>query len=414
MELRLATPEKFWAVTTEGEQVTIVTGVLGTTGTRRSINAGTPEGAVKMAEALVRQRKSDGFVEAAPTAGHPAEPPGLEARLVSGDVEAWQVFADALQDSGEAARGEFILHQLRAERRVRGSIGQSKEFLKRHFDVLVGSELAAFHRQVSVDWRFGYAYAVKVWSGPYSAPVADVLEAVFASPASRFLRRLELGSPGAQGRYGEALRELSRLRWPKYLDSLVLGAFDLAAAQKTDSAWPIIESLSALQPAPQLVELKLRAVLNTFGQRLKFPSLERLWLSPSRVDARLLSDLSEVDAPRLRSLTLEETRVRSAHPAAVSRTLSQLLLRGLRELSLYGCSEIVSVLRGLDLEASAKLERLDLRDSLRVIDADDFLALAPTLSHVTLEVGPTLVGVLSKHFPRVVAEAERPGMRADE
>jgi hypothetical protein len=326
----------------------------------------------------------------------------LDPDLLAGKDDAWQVFADALLSVGDL-RGTWVVHQLRAQKRVRGSIGQAQAFLRENYDELVGSELAAFHKQISIDWRNGYAHTVKVWSGPVSAPIADVLPAVFNSPACRFLRTLQLGSPGNEGRYRTALRTLSKLAWPKYLDSLTLGAFDFAAAKKTDTTWPIIESLSGLQPAPQLRELKVRAVMNTFGWGLEFPALESLWLLPSRVDARLLSDLATLKAPRLRRFALTEDSPRSVAPTAVANPLRQMIsYPGVKELGLHRVKDVFSVLEHIGPDRLARLEVLDLRESAKLSDAAQLRSLAPTLKSTRLELGdaPTL----AKKLAGVVAQ----------
>jgi len=418
MDRRLRTHEKFWRITVAEDGITLLTGPLGTPGVKSRIPAKSPEAAKKTAEALIAQRLKDGYFDddgKGESSGQSPALGALEPLLLAGDANAWKVLADALLEAGDAVRGEFVVHQLRAQARVRGSIGKMQAYLKAHYDELVGPELAAFHKQVSIEWRNGYAHTVKVWSGPVSEPIAHALEAVFNSPACRYLRVLQLGSPGNEGRYGSTLRELAGLQWPKHLDALVLGAFDLNAAKRTDTTWPIIESLSALQPAPQLKELRIRAVLNTFGKGLSFPALERLWLLPSRVDGRLLSDLASIKAPKLRRFALTEDAVRSAPATALATALRQLISHpGIKELGLHGVRDLVPLLDLVGPDALAKLEELDVRESAKVSDAPQLKAIAMTLKQTRLEVGdaPTLAKKLEGHVPQLAAKPERPSVRA--
>lgn len=403
---RLVTSAKFWQVTVEGEFVCINTGAHETPGSTNRIPCASPEAARKTAEALIAQRLRDGFVEQSEEAQRAAPrglPKELEARLLANELEAWQVFADMLLEAGDQVRGEAVMLQLRAERRVRGAIGQSKAYVKTHFDELVGADLTAFHRQSSIEWHFGYAHTIKVWSGPHSAPIHEVLEAVFNSPSSRFLRRLELGSPGAEGRYGSTLRELAKLKWPTHLDTVLLGAFDLELAKHSGSAWPLLESLSALQPAPQLKALRVRAIFNTFGQKLKFPSLETLWLAPSRLDARLLGDLATLEAPKVSTLCLTEDSPRGTGVRAVAAALSQLIHLGVRVLQVHGMLDVVDVLSTVNPQVLSRLERLDVRESLRTQHGASFLErVGPALQGVTVAVGnQTLFKQLSKSLPQV-------------
>src|SRR5262249_15501583 len=155
----------------------------------------------------------------------------------------------------------------------------------------------------------------------------------------------------------------------------------------TDTTWPLVESLSALLPSPQLRELRLRAVLNTFGHSLRFPALETLWLSPSRVDARLLADLATLDAPKLRRFALTEDAPRTTGPIAFAPARDHLIGQGLRELALHHCTDVVQVLELIPAQTLSRLEVLDLRESLRVLDAPRFEALAPILAKTRLDLG---------------------------
>jgi predicted DNA-binding WGR domain protein len=412
MEWRLRTREKFWRISVEAETLTLVTGALGTGGTQNHIVAKSPEAALKTAQSLVAQRKKDGYRDddgSDVRSSSSALVTSLEPALLADDPAAWAVLADGLLESGDIARGEFVMHQLRAQKRQRGSIGKMRAHLKASYDALVGPELASFHKQVSIDWRNGYAHTVKVWSGPYSEPIAHVLESVFASPACRFLRCLELGSPGAEGRYGSALRELSSLTWPKHLDTLSLGAFDVEAAKLADSPWPIIESLSALLPAPQLKSLRVRGVLNTFGRGLDFPALEHLWLMPSHVHARLFGDLANIKPGRLRRFELTESGEGHVMPEARATALHALIMNaGVRELALHGVPEVTRVLALLGPKVLLKLEHLDLTDSVTLSDATSLTTLAPVLSGARVELGdaPALAKRMESFIARPVTRVE--------
>ncbi len=363
MERRLhaSTPQpRFWRISLVGLELVIRAGAQGTPGTVNKIPCKSPEAAQKTFDSLVGQRLKDGFVD---EASAPASVLSVEAEkeLLSDDPQRWLVFADSLLESGDAARGELIGLQVKAAKRVRGSIGQTKDFIRAHYDELIGAELASFHTQVTVDWRFGYARTARVWSGPYTAPIGDVLQAVLNSPASRFLQRLEFGSPGTEGRYDAALRVLASLEWPTHLKTLALGEFDVAEAFRNESAWPRIDSLLSLQPVGARLEtLEVRAALNTLGKGLVFPSLKRLVLKPWRLDARLLGDLQTLEAPKLKELsfTLEEMVGVSLQSwaATIRRFISH---PGITTLELRRMREGLELLSLLD-EAGGKLERVQL------------------------------------------------------
>jgi predicted DNA-binding WGR domain protein len=294
---------RFWRIALEGLELVIRSGADGTPGAISRIPCKSPEAAQKTFDSLVAQRLKDGFVDqsAAPASVMTIE---AERELLADDPQGWLVLADSLLETGDTVRGQLIGLQVKSAKRVRGSIGEAKEFIREHFDELVGSELSGFHTQVTLEWKFGYARSARIWSGPHTQPIGDVIQAVLNSPACRFLRQLEFGSPGTEGRYDAALRTLASLEWPAHLDSLVLGEFDVNQSFRTENAWPRIDSLLSLQPvAARLKHLEVRAALNTLGKGMVFPNLESFVFKPWRLDARLLTDLSSLETPKLRRLS---------------------------------------------------------------------------------------------------------------
>lgn len=394
---------KFWAISVSGSTITLRTGPLHTPGTSRTIECKSPQAALTTAEALVAQRLKDGF-RVAEAAQSPAADRATEAALLRDDVDAWAVFADSLLESAESVRGEFIALQIRAARRERGAIGKAKAYLKEHFDALVGAPLAACHNQTFLDWRFGYARTVRVWSGPHAAPISEVLEAVLQSPACRFLQKLEFGSPGNEGRYDLSLRTLAKLPWPTHLDSLFLGNFDVVAARITGSAWPRLESLLALAPvADRLRSLEVRAAFNTFGKGLALPKLERLVLMPTALDARLAADLLTLEAPLLQEAGFGCDAPPRAGWEGYARVVRQwLALTKLKKLVLREQRDAVQLLEylGDDLK---RLDAVDLSGAVRVEEIDALRSLAPVLKHATLMVGDavTVAKRLGSEFPRL-------------
>ncbi len=399
---------RFWNIAVRRERITITSGPLHTPGTSRHIDCKSGEVALKTAQALVDQRLKDGFRDAAVSA--PAATMDLEAEraLLTDAPEGWLVFADELLEGADRLRGELISLQVRAAKRVRGSITQTKNFIKEHFDALVGPDLGAVHKQVTLDWRFGYVRSARIWSGPHSPPIADAIAAVLHSPASRFLQRLEFGSPGGEGRYDTALRVLAKQRWPAHLDSLVLGNFDVDAAQLLESAWPRLESLAALGPvASRLRSLDVRAVMNTLGRGLSFPKLEHLMLRPSVLDARLVGDLQSLEAPQLITFGLGSDAVPKGGWAQLAAQVRQWLVwTRLRALDLSSQRDGLGLLEALGLEALGKLERLVF---LEGVAQQRLNALANSLSKATLVLGDeALAKRLSPRFPRIEVIANAP------
>lgn len=331
MERRLIATQptnRFWRASLEGEVIVIRSGPTGTPGAQSRIPCKSPEAAAKTLEALIGQRLRDGFVEeAAAVETGQLLTHEQERELLADDPDRWLVFADQLIERGDAVRGELIGLQAQAAVRKRGSIGKVKDFIRSHYDALVGEELAAFHKQASIEWCFGYAKTIKLWAGPYSVPIPEVIETALNSPASRFLRRLELGSPGGEGSYDAALRELARLEWPAHLTELSLGEFDVNEAFQNESAWPRLDSLASLSKVAARIEvLELRVACNTLGRGLSFPNLRRLSVKPWHLDARVLTDLKTLDAPKLRELSFTPQQLTGVSVEAWASTISRFLV----------------------------------------------------------------------------------------
>lgn len=431
MERRLHASQpqpRFWRISLEGLELVIRSGAIGTPGSVNKIPCKSPEAAQKTFDSLVAQRLKDGFLDEA-AAEVKTLSPEAEKELLRDDPERWLVFADSLLESGDPVRGELIGLQVKAAKRARGSIGQAKEFIREHYDELVGPGIASFHTQVTVDWSFGYARTARIWSGPYTAPIGDVVEAVLNSPACRFLQRLEFGSPGTQGKYDPAMKVLASLEWPAHLNHLVLGEFDVAQSFKTENAWPRIDSLLSLQPVASRIEtLEVRAALNTLGKGLTFPSLKRLVLKPWRLDSRVLTDLQSWDTPKLRELsfTLEALvgvtldswaatiRRFISHPG-ITRLELRRIREGLRLLALL--EESAGKLQHVELIGPPAVEAVNvshLRKTLESVhfEAPESAALAKALTGLGLKATGPSEETLAKKKKAAATRAERAARRA--
>lgn len=411
--LHATVPEpRFWSISVSGEVITLKTGPLHTPGTTRTIECKSPDAALKAAQQMVEQRLRDGFKDAGAEDGERAkatltETLETERALLEDDLDRWLVFADSLLETTERLRGELIALQVRAARREKGAITRAKEFITEHFDALVGPRLAAQHKQVSVDWRFGYARGLKVWSGPHNPPLKDPLPAMLQSAASRFLQRVEFGSPGGEGRYDTAVRALVQLDWPRHLDSLFLGAFDVEAARAAESAWPRLESLSALTPrAAQLRSLEVRAIFNTLGKNLRFPELKRLVLRPSAIDDRFVADLMTAETPRLETFGLQGP-LRVDDWRLMGRRLREWFqLVPLKHLELDDQPRALELLKEVG-ELLHRVESVSLVGAVPAGQVSTLRALAPVLRQARVRVAPSVAEKVSAVLPRVEAEEGR-------
>ncbi|MFT3710739.1 MAG: WGR domain-containing protein [Archangium sp.] len=405
---------KFWEVSVVGSEVTLRTGPMHTPGSTRTIPAKSDEAALKMAQQLIEQRLRDGFRDAAEVASTAAVMTlEQERQLLLDSPDAWLVFADSLMESTERLRGELIGLQVRVSKKERGSVGKTKTFVKEHFDALVGAPLAAFHKQVTIDWRFGYARSVRVWSGPHNAPIGDVLEALLMSPACRFLQKLEFGSPGTEGKYDAMLRALAKLNWPAHLDSLFLGNFDVEAARAAGSAWPRMESLGALLPvADRLRSLEVRAVLNTLGKGLAFPKLEKLVLMPATLDARLMTDVLTLEAPRLREFGLgSPEQPRTGWDGWGRFVRQQVALSALECVSVLGQNDGLGLIADL-VDVLPKLKRVELNGAVRASDSARVITLAPALKNVVVALEEPASVVKALQNAGVTVDETEPDLRA--
>lgn len=377
MERRLRTVERFWRIRVVGSELFLHVGPHGTPGQRSQIPCRSPEVARTTADALVAQRLRDGFAPDDGSTDSLIEQ--LTPRLLAEDLDAWAVLGDALLDAGDEVRGGWVGHQLRAARRVRGAIGQSKAWLKTHEPTLWGEPLHDYRSQVSLDWFAGFARAAEVWSGLRLEPVADVLPHLFTSPATRFLRALALGPLGDALRLDETLEALVRREWPKHLSRLSVGGLI-----RGRSVAPAADSLEALQPvAPRLSALRVQAQLTGFGRHLELPALESLWVWTHRLEGQLVDDLARTPFPKLKTLMLRAHDERQVTLATlVAMLLERLHESPLATLGLLGMSDALQILARLGEGNLHRLEVLDLTGSVTQRQAPALARLRAALPHV--------------------------------
>jgi uncharacterized protein (TIGR02996 family) len=160
----------------------------------------------------------------------------VEAIENHGDDHAYLVYADLLAERGDP-RAELIVLQADPKRAV-----EAGRYLERECDAILGP-LAKFAvaRELHLSWHLGFVREARIMpTGPRRARA--VVTALFATPNSRFLRRLdvydaELDQPALEALVAElgrprTLETITLLPIVFFEERIALPDIDLGAAER--------------------------------------------------------------------------------------------------------------------------------------------------------------------------------------
>jgi predicted DNA-binding WGR domain protein len=376
-----ASQPRVWELALEGSTLTITTGPEGSAGVVRQIACASPAAALKTAEALVAQRRADGFTDA-----HEV-PLDQERLLLQADDGRWLVWADERFERGDVPRGKLVGLQLAAAQGDAAAGRRATRLLATHADELLGA-LAPLRRQVELRWAAGMIRHATVHAQaprtPRAAPLEEVLSALLSSPSVQFLQGLTLGLPGPVGSYDLALERLSRLKWPRHLTHLELGPPSVGRLIRAGAGWPSVRALAPLnRQGTQLTALIVRASVLTLPG-LALPGLRFLELTPPVLPRRALLDVLHAQLPALQGLLLQPGLRARLEPDDFGPLFRDGPLPALAALGLRACPEVLRVVERL--EHGGRLARLQLLDlsfnGLREPQARWLAAHAPALRHL--------------------------------
>ncbi|MBL8917195.1 MAG: hypothetical protein JNM17_41205 [Archangium sp.] len=313
----------------------------------------------------------------------------LEPDLEEADANdpAWLIYADALTANGDL-RGEAITF---------ASQGQKPRiFLEANADALLGRvpsiiEKANLDRFLSnLRYRAGLIEGADVkltYDLAQRVRMEDLLEALLAAPAARFVRDLDIGLvsfESDENGYDEVIDVLGASTRAPFLRDLVLGDFDYP--DDIEISWAPYGDLSKLwAQLPNVRSLHVCGAGGEFGDIIA-PSLTHFAVETGALARQEFESILDMSAPKLEHLEVwfgDEAYGAECAVDDVARLLNALPPK-VTSLGLCNAEftpELIPLLAASPV--LKRLKRLDLSNGVLVTsDLNELIRLAPAFSHL--------------------------------
>lgn len=341
-EYKDARSYKFWEIQIEGNAYTVRYGKVGTDGVTQTKSFASPDKANSEAQKKINEKVKKGYAEVASVAPAPKQ-------ATQADAQAdWSVRADELQAAGDPWGQRIALWIAREAASSAEKRKLTKELAAldaEHRDHFYGPELAelmaadGFERVARLTWEYGYISKARVGVPDYGVkgPAAeDVLRAVVASPAAKYLRELTVGlydfEGGGLSGVGSDIASGGPL---EHLERLFIGDFH---AEEQEISWVGHGDLSPLWAVtPKLTSLRLRGAAIQLGE-FEHPTLARLEIETGGLPHASVVSLATAKLPELTHMEVwfgrtdygGTTDIDALRPIFTSKTLPKLRHLGLQ------------------------------------------------------------------------------------
>jgi hypothetical protein len=333
--------------------------------------------------------------------------PALEAALDVDDVAGYAVLGDFLHDH---PRGELIALQLRAEDHP-SIAADAQIYLETHAEALLGS-LAAHRRtrehepRPAFTWRRGFIdrirIAIEYLDQPGDPTSAQLLHRVFAHPAGRFLRGVDVSSSSHSG-YVDDLIDVIANHHSAVLREVFLDV--IQRDQYSDAG-----HIEPLWRVPQLRSVRVHGAMVDPGT-IAHPLLERAAFTGTTITAQTLRAIANARWPRIRHLEVGSNRRNASALEGFEILLGR---RDLPELTHLGLSDTRSTDDLCRLLVSsplaAQLRSLDLSFGSMTDLGASTLSSLPHLETLVVSsnaLSPAGVATLQAAFHHVVAGGQQ-------
>lgn len=395
---------KFWDIEIEGDSFTVRYGRIGTDGQTSTKTFDSEEKAQSEADKLIKSKTKKGYERVAAT----DEPSASTSDSGNADLEqaifedpendeAWQVYADWLQEKGDA-RGEAVsidiaiatsteegsqLEELLGRpvseaRPVSGDkvplVKRRNELFETHGKDWVGKTLLkakdgtlSNQEFVNLTWKGGFIVKARLtteyeWEGP---DLPTMLRALLKLPSAKFLGDLALGVNSWEGDngYDDELLALSKVGKLHALRRLHVGDFE--RQDDTEISWTDVGDVGRIwNVVPNLQWLTIQGGGIELGKNLKHDKLKELHVLTGGLPASSTQAIANAELPSLETLEVwfgdeeygAEADIDMLKPLFESDTLPRLKHLGLQnaqfqnEIALGLCSaKIVEQLETLNL-----------------------------------------------------------------
>jgi len=315
---------KFWEITVEGDSFTVRYGRMGTDGQTSTKTYADADKARVEADKLIAKKTKKGYKEVAVDAAAAAKNaavtnkgggnPKLEAPIFAdpGDLDAWAVYGDWLQEEGDP-RGELISLEVEAQRGNGSPATQKRidEIYAEHKNGWLGKKLVeAIEMQVDgeevleIEWKFGFFHKLTVrgnydYGGEMSP--AEMFRELLKLESFRFVEEIEFGCIDLEGEtdFDEVMLPLSKVGKLPSIRRLTVGEYDYEDQEIT---WVKVGNCGRLWPVlPNLQYFKTRGGGISLG-KLEHDKLEELVLETAGLPKDAVKSLAAAKLPSLTEL----------------------------------------------------------------------------------------------------------------
>ncbi len=391
---------KFWEINVEGSEYTVRYGRIGTDGQTKSKSFDSPEVARVQADKMIASKTKKGYVAVDEGGGESAgasaaaasaaaaalvSNPELEQEIESDpeSSDAWQVYADWLQENGDP-RGEVLALELA------GDAGAASALLNKKLDVFLGPLSA--HQKTYDDedtnvfsWKRGFIDGIRLSHNYYAdeefgGKLLDVLELVLAHPSARFLSEITFvfNNDPNEDNLQDLIDKLAERKRPT-IRKLHFGDYEYCgpafetATGETEISWYGIGDLSKLwQAVPNLRTLITQCGSNESAisdvafelGEIDLPNLTHAEFRTGGLESVNAKAIAAAKIPSIERLDVwygDENYGGDASEAEVAPLLARIDLPKLRHLGLMNCAfvdELVPLL--FDSTLLKQVEALDL------------------------------------------------------
>jgi uncharacterized protein (TIGR02996 family) len=285
---------------------------------------------------------------AAPEAAFEDPAPDLTAHLQQqpDDRDAWLVYADRLEAVGDP-RASLVQAKYCQQLALDEQMRLQKKLLSECRNGVLGAELGVLTERGYPElqmWNCGFLTSARVMfaydmRGDLGS-IANQLNALFVSPASRFLRSLGLGLlyEEADMDLDEVLEAMRQLGPQPQVRMLTVGDFVYPDEMEISwISWPDVTPLFAC--FPNLRELTIRGACHA-APDIRSTALTRLVFESGGLDGDVVAGLGDLASDTLETLKVwfgEENYGGIADVAPAERLLANTSLPALRTLGLMNC-----------------------------------------------------------------------------
>jgi uncharacterized protein (TIGR02996 family) len=388
---------KFWEIEISGNAVTTTWGKIGTDGQSKEKPFADAAAAKKEYDKLIKEKTGKGYELAGDGddegddeegdegegLGKVASNPGLEAAILRnpGDVAAWQVYGDFLQQEGDK-RGEFIAHAIAKKKDdVDADAAGYGESLN---EAIESSELI-------INYKYGMIQSVTVKRADYDSEtdVGALATTILKHPMAQFITGVTCGLASYESEendFGPVAAAIAKSPRAEQIKHVFFGDFEYP--DENEMSWVPWGDVSKIWDAcPDLESFRIRGSGNGSLGKIIAPNLKSFIVETGGLGKDVIKSITAAQWPQLTNLEIwlgtdeygGEGDIDSIAPILAGKGLRKVTSLGLKNCQFVDdiCEAIVKA------PILAQLEKLDLSmGTLGPRGGEAILAAAKQMAHL--------------------------------